>query len=298
MSLNAIIDNPADVLVNWPHEPRQFHRSPDTFRHLLTLEEVDALINADCLAMRNVVLLRDGKVSETWEYHDPDDHGMPRRGAIRDHINNGGSLSLRELEQLKPPIAALYQELRRETGYGVHVNAYLTPPRCQGLKYHFDPYVTLVIQLAGRKTWPCHRPFVENPVQEYGSFHLTGFTPDQRKYLANTPPEMSFTLDPGDVLWLPRGYVHSPYTEGNETSLHLTVAFKERTHQWLAQQIADEILQRALEDPQMRQELPPNALTGDTLPAIEQARRYLIGALLLLDLEDTVKYVQKATLRP
>ncbi|KQX52809.1 hypothetical protein ASE09_06015 [Streptomyces sp. Root66D1] len=52
----------------------------------------------------------------------------------------------------------------------MHVNAYLTPPGAQGLKYHYDPYVTLIVQLAGRKAWPLHPPFVENPTTEYGNF--------------------------------------------------------------------------------------------------------------------------------
>ncbi|MFJ7267233.1 JmjC domain-containing protein [Streptomyces sp. NPDC099050] len=298
MSLSTLIGNPVEVLTAWPREPRLFERDPTTFRDLLTLEELDILIDSECLSMRNVVLIKDGRVSEKWEYHDPADPGMPRRGAVRDHIANGGSISLRELEQMKPAIARLHENLRRETAFGVHVNAYLTPPGCQGLKYHFDPYVTLVVQLAGRKTWPCHRPFVENPVQEHGSFHLTGFTPEQREYLANTPPELSYTLSPGDVLWLPRGFVHSPYTVGNETSLHLTVAFKERTHQWVMQQLVEDLVQRALIDPQMRAELSPNTLMGDTREAVEQARQYLLGSVLLMDTDDAVKYVQTAALRP
>ncbi|KAA6220615.1 cupin [Streptomyces albofaciens JCM 4342] len=298
MPLSDLIDNPAEVLAHWPHEPLTFHRAPDTFQHLLTLDEVDELIDSNCLAMRNVVLLKQGRIFEAWEYHDPNDPGMPRRNTVRRHITDGGSISLRELEQFKPAVARLYEELRHETGYGVHINAYLTPPGAQGLKYHFDPYVTLVLQLAGRKTWPCHRPFIKAPVQEYGSFHLTGFTAEQLRYLATTPPALSFTLAPGDVLWLPRGYVHSPYTEGDETSLHITVAFKERTHQWLTQQIAEDLVQRALQDPQMREELPPTTLMGDTLSAIKQAREYLIGALLLMDPEDAVKYVRGAALRP
>ncbi|AEW94089.1 MULTISPECIES: JmjC domain-containing protein [Streptomycetaceae] len=296
MSLQLIVDDPAVILRSWPHEPLRFRRDPAEFGRWLTLAEVDTLIDAGCLAMRNVVLLKDGRVSEKWEYADPDDPTMPRCGAVREHIKAGGSVSLRELEHLKPSVADLYRALCRETGYGVHINAYLTPPGCQGLKYHFDPYVTLILQIHGRKTWPVHPPFVANPVQEYGSFHLIGFTPEQRHYLAHTPPAATFTLAPGDVLWLPRGYVHSPYTEGSETSLHITVAFKERTYHWAAERLAEDILRRALADPEMREELPPHLVTLDTLPVVEQARDYLIGALLSLDPETAVKYLQRSAL--
>ncbi|MET8680023.1 cupin domain-containing protein [Streptomyces sp. NPDC004647] len=294
MSLETLIDNPDTVLARWPSEPLRFHREPAAFHHLLTLPEVEELVDAECLPMRNVVLLKDGEVAEKYTYADGD---MPRRGAVRAHLNGGGSISLRELERMKPSIAGLYRALHAQSGYQVHVNAYLTPAGAQGLKYHYDPYVTLILQLSGRKTWPVHRPFVQNPVQEFESFHLVGFTPEQRHYLANTPPVAEFTLAPGDVLWLPRGWPHSPYTVGDEPSLHLTVAFKERTFHWLAAQLVDDVLAQALVDPQMREALAPREVTEDTEPAVRLMREYLIGALLHMDVPAAAKYAQAAALR-
>ncbi|MGW5820618.1 JmjC domain-containing protein [Streptomyces noursei] len=294
MSLKTLIDNPEEVLARWPREPLRFHRDPAEFSHLLTMGEVDELVDDECLAMRNVVLLKDSEIWEKYTYANGD---MPRRGAVRAHLDEGGSISLRELERLKPSIARLHRDLHAETGYRVHANAYLTPAGAQGLKYHYDPYVTLIIQLHGRKTWPVHRPFVENPVQEYESFHLVGFTPEQKHYLANTPPVEEFTLEPGDVLWLPRGWPHSPYAVGDEPSLHLTVAFKERTYQWLAERLAEDVLAQALVDPQMREELAPCVVTGDLGPAVKLMREYLIGSLLQLDESAVAQYAQKAALR-
>ncbi|MFD9815153.1 JmjC domain-containing protein [Streptomyces sp. NPDC059080] len=243
--------------------------------------------------MRNVVLLKDSEIWEKYTYANGD---MPRRGAVRKHLDDGGSISLRELERLKPSIARLHHDLHAETGYRVHVNAYLTPGGAQGLKYHYDPYVTLIVQLHGKKTWPAHRPFVENPVQEYQSFHIVGFTAEQKRYLANTPPVKEFVLEPGDVLWLPRGWPHSPYTVSEEPSLHLTVAFKERTYHWLAERMAEDVLAQALVDPQMREEVAPAILTGDPTSAVKLMREYLIGSLLQLDDSTVARYVQKAAL--
>ncbi|MER8044362.1 cupin domain-containing protein [Streptomyces sp. NPDC094032] len=115
--------------------------------------------------------------------------------------------------------SVLRREIQGETGCLVHVNAYLTPPGAQGLKYHYDPYVTLIVQLSGRKAWPLHPPFVENPMTEHGNFLERGFTREERHHLAHTAPVRTFTLEPGDVFWLPRGFVHSPYAVGHEPSL-------------------------------------------------------------------------------
>ncbi|MGW0734286.1 JmjC domain-containing protein [Streptomyces sp. NPDC002851] len=278
MSLAALIADPHAVLAQWPREPQLFHRNPAAFADLLTLDEVNTLIDAECVAMRNVVLIKDGKILERHTYDGGD---MPRPGAVRRHLDEGGTISLRQLHTLKPPLSHVQRGIQRDTGCVVHVNAYLTPPRNQGLKYHYDPYVTLIVQLAGRKTWPLHRPFVVNPVTEHLNFLTRGFTYEERKLLASSPPERSMTLEPGDVFWLPRGWVHSPYTEGEETSLHLTFALKERTYHWLAEQVTRNILDQALEDPAMRAGIQPTEL-GASLSA-RFIREYLVGTLLLLD---------------
>lgn len=295
--LKSLIDNADEVVQAWPQEPRLYERDPASFHHLLTLEEVEELVAAECLALRNVVLLKDSVISDPCRYSDEDLPGMPRRGAIRDHLASGGTISLRGLERLKPSIAHLHAALTHQTGYRVHANAYLTPAGAQGIKYHFDPYLTLIVQIHGRKAWPVHAPFVVNPVREYGSFHLTGFTLEQRQFLENTPPERTYTLEPGNVFWLPRGWVHSPYTVGDEPSLHITIAFKERTPHWAAQQLATEVLALALQDPHMRSTLAPEAVVGDATAAVAAAREYLIGSLINLDVEEMAGLLRAAARR-
>lgn len=294
MSLASLLDNPHELLSKWPTEPVISHRAPAAFADFLTMREVDDLIDTDCVALRNVALLKDGKVVEPGLYADGD---LPRRGVVRQHLDEGGTVSLRQLERLRPSLAQLQQALHQETGHLTHVNAYLTPAGAHGLRYHYDPYVTLILQLSGRKTWPVHRPFAVNPVREYQSFHVVGFTPEQRHFLEYTAPEQSITLEPGDVLWLPRGWVHSPYTVGDEPSLHLTVAIKERTPHWAVSVLAGEIMAQALIDPAMRETIAPEQLLDDPAQSAAQARAYLLGALLKADEKDIAELLRTAALR-
>ncbi|MEU8545383.1 cupin, partial [Streptomyces sp. NPDC048717] len=74
---------------------------------------------------------------------------------------------------------------------------------------------------------------------------------------------------------------HSPYTEGDETSLHLTFALKERTFHWLAEEMTRDLLARALADPALRAEIPPARLLGTPEEAVRWTREYLVGALIL-----------------
>ncbi|MGW3272276.1 JmjC domain-containing protein [Streptomyces kronopolitis] len=294
MSLTALLDNPASVMTSWPKEPLLFHHDPADFADLLTLAEVDDLIDSECLPMRNLVLIKDGALIERRLFGSDE---MPYPGAVRKHLDEGGTISLRQLHTVKPTLTRITRALQEETGCLVHVNAYMTPGGEQGLKYHYDPYVTLIVQVAGRKTWPVHQPIVENPMKEHGNFLERGFTHEERMHLANTPPVQSYTLEPGDVFWLPRGYLHSPYNDGDETSLHLTFAMKERTPHWVAEQMASEILEQAIVDPALRAELPPAELFGNPAAAIEEMRQYLIGALLLMNPVEMAERLQRSARR-
>lgn len=295
MPLSDLIPNPARTLATWPTRPAVWARPADRFRDLLTLSEVDELIDTECLAARNVVLIKDGTVLERHTYIDGD---MPRPGAVRAHLNNGGTVSIRQLQTIKPSLSRLQREIQEETGCQVHVNAYYTPPKSQGLKYHYDPYVTLIVQLSGRKKWPLQPPLVENPMLEYGNFLGRGFTHDERVFLAQTPPAETFTLSPGSVFWLPRGYVHSPYTDGDEPSLHLTFAIKERTYHWVAEQMTREVLDQALVDPAIRAQVAVGGLGSDTEAAVAHMREYLIGALLLMDSKEIAELATAAARQP
>ena len=237
MSLASLIDDPQKALATWPVLPKFYHRDPASFERLLTPAQVAALIDNECLARQYLAVFKDGGKVDPRAYSS-DDHLMPRRGSMRRFLDQGHTVSLRGLQKLLPPVAGLCADLATETGCVVHANAYYTPAGHSGLRYHYDPYVTLVVQLAGRKVWPIHPPMVDNPVREYLSFTDMGFSEKQLEFLANTAPPIERELAPGDVLWLPRGFVHAPYAVGDEPSLHLTFALKQRTPHWVASQLA------------------------------------------------------------
>uniref|UniRef100_UPI003791144E JmjC domain-containing protein n=1 Tax=Streptomyces luteogriseus TaxID=68233 RepID=UPI003791144E len=295
MPLADLVPDAAELLGNWPTEPRIYSHGAHAFDHLLTMAEVDDLIDSDCLPNRNVRLVRDGETVDDREYSATPD--MPNPGAVRQYLNEGCTLSIRRLQTIKPTLNRLRREVARETGYETHFNAYLTPPKSHGLRYHFDPYVTLVIQIHGSKVWPVHRPFVENPVEEYANFRRRGFTTEERKRLASTPPEKVFTLNPGDVYWLPRGWVHSPHNRGGvEPSLHLTFALKQRTPHWAAEQLADVIVSSILDQAEGREGIAPDRLLNDTEAVVEDVRQIMGGALLAMDVEEMAATLRRRAL--
>lgn len=137
---------------------------------------------------------------------------------------NLGSINYGDLQS--PWIAAICNDLQRLFPHA-YANCYLTPPHAQAVPPHADDRDVLVIQLVGSKTWqvyqtvPIPYPY---PHQQVGKEGLV--VPAS---VLEGPTEISTTLHPGDVLYMPRGFVHQAQCHA-EPSFHITVALA--THDW------------------------------------------------------------------
>lgn len=263
MSLSSIL-TPAgaeEVLRSWPATPQTYRRAAGSIvdEHA-SLALLDSYIDGNCLVPEHVAVVKDGSLIDARNYVD---NGRIMKGQLRKLLNEGHTLSLRNLQRLLPALAKLNRSLQQELGYPIHISGYLTPPTAQGLGCHWDQYTVLIAQISGRKRWPLYGPVVDRPVGEYShlSFPMRGFTPKELEHIESDGPAQVVTLSPGDSLIVPRGWVHSPVNEGTEPSLHLTFALKERTRLWLAEQL----VAKALDDPGFRAEVSPVVLTGKAL---------------------------------
>lgn len=139
---------------------------------------------------------------------------------------NGCSVVLNHGDLLSPWIAALCQDLQ-QTFPHAYANCYLTPPNSQAVPAHADDRDVFVIQLVGSKDWqvyehvPIPYPY---PHQQVGKEGLA-----VPKEVLEGPVTISTTLRPGDILYMPRGFVHQASCSSN-LSFHITVALA--THDW------------------------------------------------------------------
>ncbi|MBO1417821.1 JmjC domain-containing protein [Streptomyces sp. FH025] len=249
MTLDLFVDDPARILSTWPTTPLTSHHGRWHERPPLTIADIRATVDARCIRPDEIVLIRDGEITPQASYVE---EGRIIPSAIWEHHDAGDTISLRNIQSVFPAVSALHAGLHAEIGHPMHVSAYLTPPNARGLSHHWDSYPVLVAQVEGAKTWPLHRPVVENPTPEHLSFPKTGFTDEQRQHVRTTPADVETTLHPGDALWVPRGWIHAPFPVGDGPSLHLTFAVRELTYFGLAQRL----VQQALTDPRMRRALP------------------------------------------
>ncbi|MFI9381776.1 JmjC domain-containing protein [Kutzneria sp. NPDC052558] len=91
---------------------------------------------------------------------------------------------------------------------------------------HFDPIDLVTVQLRGRKTWRiAPNTFAPDPYEPWAT--LERVPPTVRQYADGEPPAripddaVEFTLDPGAVLHVPRGYWHETVSDRDSMSLHL-----------------------------------------------------------------------------
>jgi hypothetical protein len=68
-------------------------------------------------------------------------------------------------------------------------------------------------------------------------------------------PLIETTLTPGDVLYMPRGFVHQAHTLSSDPSFHATIAVA--THDWTLARTIPNVIQKTLESiPQFRMAMP------------------------------------------
>jgi hypothetical protein len=154
---------------------------------------------------------------------------------------DGCSVVLNHADQLCPRLAALCEDLQRSFPF-CYCNAYLTPPGAQAVPPHADDRDVFVIQLLGEKVWTVYKnvPILyPYPHEQVGKGGLN--VPSQ---VLEGATAIQTTLRQGDVLYMPRGYVHEARTESNQPSFHATVAIA--THDWTLAGNMSEIISRTL----------------------------------------------------
>lgn len=163
---------------------------------LQTLTSVDASL----LKLRSA---RQGKVN--------DDITLQR--AIDDY-HGGGTVVVNLLQLIHPPMARLCRLLEGFFHQNFQANAYLQPPGQKGFGAHVEVHDEFNFQMSGRKQWWIYsNPTALPAVGQDFSMKL----PEGCTLLFEAVTE------PGDVLYIPRGYFHGAAATADGPSLHVTV---------------------------------------------------------------------------
>lgn len=224
----------------WEEKPLLVSRHDrDYYGALLTLAETEPLIAV--LPPDSVTLANAARSLEVAEYARAD--GSLDVVKAFQLFADGATIVIDHVHKRLEKVAACCRNLEREMGAPVHCNLYLTPSGGTGFATHYDTHDVLLLQLAGSKQWT----IFDSPVR----LPLSGQHFDPKLHAVG-PITMSVVLNAGDLLYIPRGFLHSAQSR-DETSLHATLGVK--PYRW-ADAIMETMAQLCLSDPAFRRALP------------------------------------------
>ncbi len=281
----------------WGRQHHVHHSSgaqthPEAFADLLDLAGVDELLSTRGLRTPFLRVAKNGSTLPERSFT----AGGGVGAAISDQISDarlaqlfedGATIVLQGLHRTWGPIVDFAADLATELGHPVQANAYITPAQSQGFSAHYDVHDVFVLQLAGQKRWIIHEPVHPWPMRHEP--WDTGGRKEQVAQAAAGEPVLDVVLEPGDCLYLPRGYLHAAKALAG-VSAHLTLGVHVWTQDHLARAFTELALRQADE---LRRPLPLGVDVGDPAqlaPNIAAVRAALHQAL------DAVTDGQLATL--
>jgi ribosomal protein L16 Arg81 hydroxylase len=192
------------------------------FARLFSWEKLTYLLNFHELKYPDIRLALNGKVLDESE-----------NANLIKWCQEGATLIINQVHKFIPEIASFTSEIKYDVGYGVQVNAYCSWPEQQGFSSHYDTHEVFILQVDGKKQWYVFPDTIKYPLPE-------------QKFASFPPPEgqayLSCILNPGDVLYIPRGHWHYAVAL-DEPSLHLTLGVHCKTGidflEWLVTQLRE-----------------------------------------------------------
>lgn len=143
----------------------------------------------------------------------------------------GATLSFDRLEKFSQPVRSALADMSVALNVPAPAfnSAIFVSPQNEGVPMHFDGKENIIVQLCGKKRWfisanhmisyPSHDYLPDAPrqseLQLYASLPLENYPP---------APETIIDLEPGSVLFLPRGFWHQTAAIEDSVSLSIAIA--------------------------------------------------------------------------
>lgn len=216
---------------HWPNEPLFLPATPGKLEQLFALPQLQDLEQIVAARQRKVRACLPDFDDEYSSIH------LEPQDALKAYRNNM-TLVFDSMQSQDATIADTLRNIRMDLGLvtGGEENdlckarsiAYATPAGC-GTRLHFDANANFIIQIQGSKTWRlAPNDSVDYPTERFttGSLEMPAALENQcHAPLLDVLPEddyLEFVMEPGCVLFVPRGYWHETTTEENSLSLNFT----------------------------------------------------------------------------
>jgi len=212
----------------------------ESSKKIFNIENFDSLLTSGCLMNPHLDIVENGSKMQSLFTNSP----SPNTDVL-DVLNRykaGATVRVPHIELFMPDLLLYCKSLENYFGIPIRANLYMTPPFSQGFQPHFDLDDIFVFQAHGKKIWSCHKDYSNSqplPNRDMAfdkSLHRPTGIPDE------------IELNHGDMLYLPRGFMHEARTE-DQNSIHITFAF---IGNYLGELMQQMIRAKSIEDVSLR----------------------------------------------
>ena len=254
----------------WEQKPLLVHRrDPGFYADLFTLRDFDHAIAAS----PEFVKIANEAAKKHVSYKSEAVRGLEETLA---DMRNGGTLVLDQMQKHNRNLSALCRLMAAELGHRFQTNLYLTPPNGRGFPPHWDDHDVFILQVLGSKHWKIEkeRRAINRKGERMGA--------EGRELRGDL---LSFTLEQGDLIYIPRGFVHAAEC-GAEPSLHITLGLTGSFYEDFLNAVLQVVV---ASDPSLRAILPPGFMRGEGEDlVIERIKSALVRASEQLLLPDVL----------
>lgn len=183
------------------------------------------------------------------------DRNQPLDPELDTLLETGGPVIINKIDTIHPVIESMAAEIAKGLSARTGVNAYISPHRKDAQDLHADDHEVLVLQLHGAKRWTIGSSIAKGMVAS------NLFQIDHEPLKRHARDHDSFRavdLNPGDLLYLPRGMFHQATSLG-PVSIHLTFSGLRPT----GLDFAEVILKRLITDIGTRDYFPRTQEDGE-----------------------------------
>lgn len=229
----------------WGRRCLFLHReAPDYYAGLLSLSDLDHVAAHAPHALRSV-----NAAAERGGSLDAKDVE-----SLLARLQDGSSLIFDSLDRRLPALGRMGRMLTRELTFRTQSNIYLTPAHGKGFKAHMDDHDVFILQIQGTKQWRIEQ--------------RRRLIPAMRERPQLEEPEVcdpltKFEIHPGDLIYIPKGYVHDAVSDA-APSLHVTLGLHGESWEQLLQAL---VRHAALRNPELHLSRPVGPLQ-DQIPAV------------------------------
>lgn len=146
------------------------------------------------------------------------------RGQLNKFFRRGATILMDDAQTAMPQVLSLCELMSEASGMQVAGTVFCSPPHADGFALHQDAEDVVVIQLQGAKEWLVYPPLA-----------IAASSMLRRAEVGD--PLFRATLQPGDVMVMPKGSPHKTISNSSTGSIHLTLGMYDITYRELLSEV-------------------------------------------------------------